>query len=105
MNDIDGQFGRGEEEPAKTTLTQRKPEPAPVCTVFSDGAIRVESNTGLSLVELQRLLLASALSITDRTVQRGAAMERVLMLIQSRYDGFDPEVEHSIATVLGQRQG
>jgi hypothetical protein len=105
MNDVDPQFRAG--DPAdKMTLRPREQvpqEPTPVCTLFSDGGIRVENGVGLTLIELQRLMLASVLSISDRTVQRGAAMERVLAGIQQRFDGFDPETEDAIATVLGQR--
>jgi hypothetical protein len=102
MNDIDQH--RAGEPAEKLTLTPRQAEPTPVCTLFSDGGIRVEQGTGLSLMELQRLMLASVLSISDRTVQRAVAMERVISMIQERYDGFDPETEQAIGTVLGQRQ-
>jgi hypothetical protein len=104
MNDVDQRFVSGEDQPARTKLTPRPAEPIQVCSLFSDGGIRVEQGSGLSLIELQRILFTAALSITDRTIQRGAAMERVLAGIHARYEGLDAETEQAIATVLGQRQ-
>jgi hypothetical protein len=101
MNDIEQQ---PEAEPQKKPLARRQAEAVPICTLYSDGAIRVEDRAGVSLMELQRLLLASVLSIADRTAQRATGMERLLGAIQTRFELGDPELEEAIAAALGQRQ-
>jgi hypothetical protein len=87
----------------KTHLTPKEQvQPIPVCTVMSDGSLKVQASQ-IPLVDLSRLLLSAAGVLTERTVQRAAAMERVLVSISQRFDGFDAETEKAIATVLGAR--
>jgi hypothetical protein len=87
-----------EERPEKTTL---KPKAVPICTLFADGSLKVEGQ-GIGLIELQKILLSSVASISERTLQRAAAMEHVLTMVQQRFDGFDPATEKAMTTVLGQ---
>jgi len=90
------------EPPDKVTLTPRpQRQPVPVCTLYDTGQFRVEPGT-VGLLELYRLLLGAAAQITDRTLQRAVAMERVLATVQQRFQGFDPETAEAIAAVLGQ---
>jgi hypothetical protein len=87
----------------KVHLTPKvEAQPIPVCTVMSDGSLKVQA-AQIPLVELNRLLLSAAGILTERTVQRAASMERVLASVQRRFDGFDAETETAIATVLGAR--
>lgn len=88
----------------KITLTPRlQRQPVAVATLFDSGQLRVEP-CGIGLTELHRLLLGAAAQITDRTLQRAVAMERVLVAVQQRFDGFDAETAQAIAAVLGQSQ-
>jgi hypothetical protein len=76
------------------------PKPVPICTLFEDGSLKVVGR-GIGLLELQRLLLSASGSIAERTLQRAAAMEQVLTMVQQRFDGFDPATEKAMAAVLG----
>jgi hypothetical protein len=75
--------------------------PMPVCTLLSDGSLRVEGSR-VGLVELHRMLLMHASAIAERTVQRAAAMEQVLARIEQRFSGFDADTARALASVLGQ---
>jgi hypothetical protein len=57
----------------------------------------------IKLLDLQRLLLMSAGSITERTLMRATQMEAVLGGIDARYSGFDPETEAAIAAALNRQ--
>jgi hypothetical protein len=93
---------RPEPQPEKATLKPRpQRQPAPVCTLFDNGQLRVEPS-GIGLAELHRLLLGAAAQITERTLQRALAMERVLSAVQQRFDGFDAETAKAMAAALGQ---
>lgn len=76
-------------------------EPEPVCTLFADGTIKVQQPQ-IKLLDLQRLLLMSAGSITERTLMRATQMEAVLTGIQARYSGFGPDTEAAIAAALNR---
>ena len=87
----------------KTHLTPKAgAQPIPICTVMSDGSLKVQAPQ-IPLVELNRILLGAAGILTERTVQRAAAMERVLSSINQRFDGFDADTEQAIAAALGPR--
>jgi hypothetical protein len=87
----------------KITLTPKPgAQPIPLCTVMSDGQVKVQAPQ-IPLVELNSALLQASSIITDRLVQRAAAMERVIRSVHMRFDGFDPETEQAIAAVLGSR--
>jgi hypothetical protein len=92
------------EKPGKARLTPKAPPPpVPVCTLMSDGSVALEDEQKrIPLLELNRLLLSASAVITERTAQRAAAMESVLGVVQARFDGFDPQTEKAMATVLGQ---
>jgi hypothetical protein len=87
----------------KTTVsTKAGTQPIPVCVVMSDGSLKVQAPQ-IPLVELHRVLLQAASILTERTVQRASAMERVLLSVHQRFDGFDDETAQSMAAVLGAR--
>jgi purine nucleoside permease len=76
-------------------------EPIPVVTVMSDATVKVQQPQ-MPLVDLNRVMLMASAILTERTVQRAAAMERLLQSIQQRFDGFDPATQQAFAAVLGQ---
>lgn len=92
-------------DPPKATLSPRpEAKPVPICTVMSDGSIQVVGK-GIGAVELNRLLLATAAAVTDRAVTQAVALQRVLAMINSRFDGFDEETAQAIASVLNPQRG
>jgi hypothetical protein len=95
---LDNTEGSGE---GKQRVTPRPEEPIPLCTVMSDGSIKVQSPQ-TPLVDLNRTLLYASATLTERTVQRAAAMEQVIVSVQRRFDGFDDQTTHAMAAVLGQ---
>jgi hypothetical protein len=85
----------------KITLTPKaRAQPIPICTVMSDGQVKVP-DPQMPLSELNRMLLTASGLITERLLQRAGAMEQVIRSIGQRFDGFDPETETAIAAVLG----
>jgi hypothetical protein len=95
MDDEDG----GPEK--KISLTPKPGAQAiPLCTVMSDGQVKVQAPQ-IPLIELNGALLTASGIITERLVQRAAAMERVIRSLQQRFDGFDPETEQMMIAVLG----
>lgn len=85
----------------KISLTPKPgAQPIPLCTVMSDGQVKVQAPQ-IPLVELNQALLTASNIITGRLVQRAAAMERVIRSLQQRFDGFDPETEQLMIAVLG----
>ena len=97
---LDNNTKDNEHEPDKITLTQRpEPQVVPVCTVLSDGTVRVEGQS-MSPLDLQRLLMAAAVAITHASMQRVVSLERMLLLIRQRFDGFDRDTLAALDTVF-----
>lgn len=76
------------------------PKAAPaLVTLMADGSLTVLQDN-VALLDVQRLLLTAAATITERTISRAAHMERVLAGLQARYDGFGEDMDRAIALAL-----
>jgi len=82
-------------EPEKATLVPKPgATPVPLCTVMSDGSMKI--NGAVSAVELARVLLQAVAGLTERVMQRGIESDRLLLTIRQRYDGLDEETEQAL---------
>jgi hypothetical protein len=102
MNDVDQPQEPEAAQAEKQTLTPREQPPYPVFTVHSDGRIELHRRD-FAPIDLQRVLLNTALIVTSDAFRTSDARGRVLSKIQDRFDGFGEELDAEMATVLGQR--
>jgi hypothetical protein len=91
-----------EVSPEKVTLTSRpEVKPTPICTVMTDGSLKIEQSN-ISPLDLQRLLLSSAAHVTAQVLQRSMQGDRILAVISQRFEGFDEETEAAMRQHLGR---
>jgi hypothetical protein len=86
----------------KPTLTPKvKPPLQPVCTLMSDCSLQFETNLQIGPLDLQRMLLSAAATLTARILQHSMVADRVLAKIAADFDGIDEETQRAIQQVLG----
>jgi len=87
----------------KTTLTEKPgTAPTPICTIMSDGSVRV-TGAQVHAVDLLRVLLQALAGLTERCVTRGMESERLLLRIRDRYAGLDEETEQALSALFPTR--
>ena len=86
--------------PDKVTLTPKDlPKPTPVVTVLSDGTIRMDARD-VGLGQVYGLLMNGAAGITAHTINKAMRLERMLITIRDRFDGWDEETLEAINRAL-----